>query len=172
MNAQQPWPAFDMRTSVPMSTYRRDLLADRIRPEYLAVPPRSHASGPTPRPIFHNFTRHVATDLTSDCWLWMGAKAATGIGKFTTYVHLGGTARRTVQAHQMMWEMLNGPLPAGAYISHRCGRPNCVKPEHLLCLQPTVVPASVKPLALALWTHLLSECRQRLKRLMKQEVVA
>jgi hypothetical protein len=30
-----------------------------------------------------------------------------------------------------MWTLVNGPIPDGLFVLHRCDRPLCVRPEHL-----------------------------------------
>jgi hypothetical protein len=30
-----------------------------------------------------------------------------------------------------MWQVVNGPIPEGLFVLHRCDRPLCVKPAHL-----------------------------------------
>jgi hypothetical protein len=35
------------------------------------------------------------------------------------------------QAHRLVWEELNGPIPKDMDISHLCGNSKCIKPDHL-----------------------------------------
>ena len=60
----------------------------------------------------------------SGCWLWTGAVVKDGYGQ----VSIGGTFKR---AHRVVFEMLGGAIPAGAYLLHRCDVPACVNPAHL-----------------------------------------
>jgi hypothetical protein len=57
------------------------------------------------------------------CWLWAGAKVS-GYGHIT---------RRSVQiqAHRYAWELINGPVPNGKWILHKCDVRACVRPSHL-----------------------------------------
>ena len=36
-----------------------------------------------------------------------------------------------VKAHRKAWEMMNGPIPEGMKILHRCNNASCVRPDHL-----------------------------------------
>ena len=39
--------------------------------------------------------------------------------------------KRLFYAHRFMWEALNGPVPDGLFVLHRCDVQNCVNPSHL-----------------------------------------
>ena len=67
------------------------------------------------------------TDKSGECWLWTGTKHNTGYGYFTLTV--GG--RRKVLAHRAAYEQVNGPIPEGKSIRHKCDTPACVNPDHL-----------------------------------------
>lgn len=55
---------------------------------------------------------------TEGCWLYAGARTIDGYA--------------CNQAHQRMWESVNGPLPAGNELHHLCAVKYCVRPDHLL----------------------------------------
>jgi hypothetical protein len=55
-----------------------------------------------------------------DCWEWKGKPKDTGYGTF-----LNG------YAHRYAYEIVNGPIPAGMCVLHRCDNRICVRPDHL-----------------------------------------
>jgi hypothetical protein len=58
------------------------------------------------------------------CWEWQGARTAKGYG-------VTSTKRAWSRAHRKAWILLNGPIPAGMFVLHRCNNPPCVRPDHL-----------------------------------------
>lgn len=57
------------------------------------------------------------------CWLWIGAIRGTyGV------VWLN---RRNEPAHRVSWAMVNGEVPRGLFVLHRCDVRRCVNPAHL-----------------------------------------
>jgi hypothetical protein len=63
-------------------------------------------------------------DASGECWRWTGPKSWNGYGR----LFWQGKMRR---AHRLMWELVNGEIPAGMLVCHRCDNPECTKPEHL-----------------------------------------
>lgn len=57
------------------------------------------------------------------CWLWNGAKSATGYGVLTW-------KRKTYRAHRFSWAVANGRHPKGMLL-HSCDVKPCVNPNHL-----------------------------------------
>lgn len=58
------------------------------------------------------------------CWLWTGAKAKAGYGKF-------GIGRKVYIASRFSYELFKGPIEEGKFICHSCDVPMCVNPDHL-----------------------------------------
>jgi len=65
-------------------------------------------------------------EKTDTCWLWMGTKVRRGYGWLWV-----DAARGRGTAHRASWELVNGPVPAGLCVLHRCDVPACVRPDHL-----------------------------------------
>ncbi len=63
-------------------------------------------------------------DKSGNCWLWTGGHLPTGYGM----IKVEGKHRGT---HRVMWEIVNGPIPAGLLVCHKCDTPACCNPAHL-----------------------------------------
>lgn len=61
----------------------------------------------------------------SGCWDWLGARTQDGYGTFS------GHGNVTMRAHRISWSIHNGPIPAGAWVLHKCDNAGCVRPSHL-----------------------------------------
>lgn len=59
------------------------------------------------------------------CWEWTARK-----NRLVGY----GTARlgiKTENAHRVSWRIINGEIPDGLWVLHKCDNPLCVRPDHL-----------------------------------------
>lgn len=63
-------------------------------------------------------------DRSGECWLWTGALDASGRGR------VWRNGKLTIH-HRAVWEILVGPIPAGALLCHHCDNPTCGNPAHL-----------------------------------------
>lgn len=58
------------------------------------------------------------------CLLWIAKTTPTGYGQFRV-------GDKTVYAHRLVFERVNGPIPVGMELDHLCRVRNCVNPRHL-----------------------------------------
>lgn len=67
----------------------------------------------------------LITQDENGCWLWLDATDKGGYGR----------ARRpdgsVTGAHRIVYELLNGPIPASKHLDHLCCVRRCVNPDHL-----------------------------------------
>lgn len=66
----------------------------------------------------------IAEKRSDGCWLWIASKDHGGYGRYK----VNGVA---VRAHRFAFELVNGAIPAGLIVCHRCDVPACVNPAHL-----------------------------------------
>lgn len=61
------------------------------------------------------------------CLEWQGNVNNQGYGVLRAF---SGGVRKMVQAHRYAWERVNGKIPDGLCICHKCDNPRCVNVEH------------------------------------------
>lgn len=84
---------------------------------------RGHRSSRT-IPLADRFWPKVDKRGSDECWPWRGAKSKSGYG----IVRVGGKRRRV---HRLAYAFVNGPIPEGMHVLHRCDNPPCCNPNHL-----------------------------------------
>ena len=77
-----------------------------------------------PESTLKRFWSKVKLGSPDECWEWQASKKF-GYGK---YYRIGGGYDR---AHRIAWQMVNGPIPEGLLILHKCNNPACVNFTHL-----------------------------------------
>ena len=85
--------------------------------------------GPKPRPVRERVMSKFAVDSTG-CWLWTSTRGSDGYGKIMIGSKADGS-NRMHQAHRVVYELLEGQIPAGLDLDHLCRVRHCVNPVHL-----------------------------------------
>ena len=75
-------------------------------------------------PIERFHTKYEIDSITG-CHNWAASKFRDGYGAFKRN-------KKTYRAHRWIYEYLNGPMPEGLVVRHKCHNPACVNPAHLL----------------------------------------
>jgi hypothetical protein len=61
---------------------------------------------------------------TLKCWIWRGQGNNKGYG-------MKSVRGRLQLTHRLSYQWVNGPIPAGMKVLHRCDTPACFNPNHL-----------------------------------------
>jgi hypothetical protein len=75
-------------------------------------------------PLAVRLEKYSHIDPLSGCIEWFDAKDGCGYGKL--FVN-----KKTVSAHRIAYELVNGPIPEGLIVLHKCDNTSCVNAAHL-----------------------------------------
>lgn len=77
----------------------------------------------------HRFWSKVAIGAENECWPWLRGRnrKKNGVLTYGLYTYQG----RGYPAHRYIYWKLNGDIPEGLIVRHRCDNPPCCNPDHL-----------------------------------------
>lgn len=70
------------------------------------------------------FMAKLVRNEATGCLEWQGLKNRGGYGKTTI-------RGKDWNVHRYVWTLVNGPIPDGLLVCHKCDNPQCAEPEHL-----------------------------------------
>jgi len=79
-------------------------------------------------PMAARVARFMKQGRKNQCWPWTGFIDAYGYGRVKIFEE---GKHKTRQAHRVVYEVYNGPIPVGYDIAHLCHNRWCVNPNHL-----------------------------------------
>lgn len=79
---------------------------------------------PSPIPLAERFWSRVNIGNCDECWEWQ-SRRIKGYGAFT-YRH-----GKYEYAHRFAYKIVNGTIPRGMGVLHKCDNPPCCNPSHL-----------------------------------------
>lgn len=95
---------------------------------------------PPIRPLVERFWEKVNKGSESECWVWTAATVSPAGRAHVKYGKIAGPRGegKRVQwlAHRLSWTLVNGDIPNGMLVDHRCFNTLCVNPDHLRLVTP------------------------------------
>lgn len=70
------------------------------------------------------FWGKVDSGTDFQCWPWTGTQNVAGYGRMVVESTL-------IPAHRIAYTLINGEIPSGQLVRHRCDNPICCNPKHL-----------------------------------------
>lgn len=71
-----------------------------------------------------NFWSYVDKTAPNGCWKWLGSWSGEDYGIF-------GVNGKLKRVHRISWILVNGAIPDGLDILHKCDNRRCLNPDHL-----------------------------------------
>lgn len=91
------------------------------------TPATARKAGTAITPLADRLWRKVITNPATGCWEWQGYRMKEGYGQ----IGVGGRADGIILTHRAAYQIVNGPIPDGLFIRHKCDNPPCCNPDHL-----------------------------------------
>ena len=76
--------------------------------------------------LLERMMTHTSPEPNTGCWLWTAHVHYTGYG-----IYEDPRVRKSRRAHRVVYELVNGPIPNGMVVHHKCETRCCVNPQHL-----------------------------------------